>query len=194
MSTTMLALPSGERERPRNLLPMGALLAGAGSLMAFAGLIAGYVVVRDASKVWPPKGVKVDNYLGAILVITALMASVVVEWGASSTRRGQLGQAKGALALAMLFGLAFANGVWYLGQKLGFGVARDAYAGIVYTMVGLSLVNIVVGLGLLVAAFAKVAGRQQGPGDDEVVRAAAWYWQFVVVAWTAVYATLFLLK
>ena len=79
MATSMLALPSGERERPRNLLPMGALLAGAGSLMAFAALIATYVVVRDATSVWPPKGVEVDNYLGAMLVITALMASAVVE-------------------------------------------------------------------------------------------------------------------
>ena len=194
MATTMLALPSGERARPRHLLPLGALLAGAGSFMAFAGLIGAYVVVRDSASTWPPKDVHVDNYLGAILVITAVMASAVVEWGAVSARRGQQRQAMGGLGLALLFGLAFLNGVWYLAQQLDFGAARDAYATLVYALVGLTAVNIVVGLGLLLGAFAKGAGRQQGPGADQVVRAAAWYWQSVVVAWIAVYATLFLLK
>jgi heme/copper-type cytochrome/quinol oxidase subunit 3 len=194
MSTTQLALPAADRSRPRAVLTLGSLLAGAASLMAFAGLAAAYINVRHLAGGWPPEGVEVDNYLGTILVITALMSSAMVEWGAVAARRGLRRQAMAALALSILMASAHANAVWYLGTRLGFPVTEHAYGALAYAMVGLSLINALAGLVLIAAAWGKVAGRQSSGPFDEVVRSAAWYWQFVVAGWVIVYATLFLLK
>ena len=44
----------------------------------------------------------------------------------------------------------------------------------------------------LVMALARTIGRQITSTHDEMLRAVAWYWDFVVLAWTAVYATIWL--
>ena len=69
-SSPMLALPSGERDRPRNLTTIGVLVSGIGSLMGFAALLAAYINVSHFNKPWPPGGVRIQNYTGTMLSLT----------------------------------------------------------------------------------------------------------------------------
>jgi heme/copper-type cytochrome/quinol oxidase subunit 3 len=50
----------------------------------------------------------------------------------------------------------------------------------------------IVGLAGMVVALGRTIARQTGPGRTEVVRVVAWFWDFVVVAWIAIYATVWL--
>ena len=86
-SSPMLALPSGERARPRNLTTVGVLVGGIGSLMGFTALLAAYINLSHFNKPWPPRGVKIQNYTGTMLSLTMLMALITVEWCVYATRR-----------------------------------------------------------------------------------------------------------
>jgi len=189
-----LALPPAGRDRPTHVFTTGALLAAAGGTMLFGALIAAYVNVRNYAVAWPPKGVKVDMYLGGMLAITLVMSACFVEWAPAALRRSQPRQVMGALALTAFLGVAFLNGVWYFATQLHLPAKASAYAELTYALVGASGLAAAGGVVTLLAVIAKVAGRQVGPRDPDLVRAAAWYWQFVVVSWLAVYSTLFLLK
>lgn len=189
-----LALPPGGRDRPTQVFTTAALVTAAAGTMLFGALIAAYVQVRHYEATWPPKGVKVDMYLGGMLTVTLLMSAWLVEWAPAALRRSQPRQVMGALALTAFLGVAFINGVWYLLNQLHLPARESAYATLTYALAGASGVAAAGGVVVLLAAIAKVAGRQVGPRDPDAVRAAAWYWQFVVVSWVAVYSTLFFVK
>lgn len=191
---TTLALPPAGRDRPTHVFTTAALLAAAGGTTLFGALIGAYANVRHYAVVWPPKGVKVDMYLGGVLTITLLISAWLVEWAPAALRRSQPRQVMGALALTVFLGVAFINGLWYFVTRLHLPVKATTYAELSYALVGASGVAAAGGIVALLAVIAKVSGRQVGPRDPDLVRAAAWYWQFVVVSWVAVYSTLFLLK
>jgi len=191
-SSPMLALPSGERARPRNLTTVGVLVGVVGSLMGFLALLAAYVNVSHFNKPWPPKGVRIQNYPGTMLTLTMLMALVTVEWAVYATRREQRGQAISALLLTIGFGLAFLNLLWYFGRRIGFGPGESAFAVMFFALLVAAGSVAAIGVALLIGAFGRVLGRQYNGVDVDGLRATAWFWDFAVVAWVIVYATLWL--
>jgi heme/copper-type cytochrome/quinol oxidase subunit 3 len=188
----MLALPSAERPKPRNLLNLGAILGGVGSLMAVGAFTAAWVNVSHFTRPWPPKGVTISNYDGTLLVLTMLMSAATVEWGIWAIRREQQNQAVAGFALSAGLGVAFLNLLWYTGRKLGFGPAASPYSVLLFAMFATVGVAVAVGIGLLLAALARVLGQQFRPNDLEAARAVGWFWQFLVLAWIVVYATVWL--
>jgi cytochrome c oxidase subunit 3 len=189
-----LALPSGVRSRPANVLNLGTLLLGGAGAMVFGGLLAAYLQLRGVAASWPPGKESLDNYLGVTLFLTALLSAFTVEWAPSSIKRGNQRQTLWGLALSLGLGLAFLNLLWYLGTQLGFGVADSGYATVVYASLVATGVQVAVGLGYLVVALVRTAGHQAIPGDHRLVRAAAWYWQWVNVCWLVVFTALYVLQ
>jgi cytochrome c oxidase subunit 3 len=195
VTAPQLALPSGGRERPRNLINLTTLLLVTGGTMLFGALISAYVALDHAAAVWPPDGVQLDNYIGTMLSLTALMSAVTVEWASSAVKRDDQAQGVWGLALTLGFGLAFLNLLWFLGRKVGFGpgsVKVGPYAVIFFALLAAAGVVALIGLFAVLMALMRTLGGQMTPGRHEMVRAVAWYWDFVVVAWIAVYATLWL--
>ena len=188
-----LALPSGRPARRSHVLNLGVLLLGGAGAMVFAGLAAAYVQLRATADVWPPKDVELDNYLGVTLFITALLSAATAEWAPYAIKRGNQRQALWGQLLTIGMGLAFLNLLWYLGSRLGFGVAEHAYGTVVVAALVAMAVQVVIGLGFIVVALARTGGHQAVPGDHEVVRSAAWYWQWVNVSWLIVFTAVFLL-
>jgi heme/copper-type cytochrome/quinol oxidase subunit 3 len=94
-----------------------------------------------------------------------------------------MAQAKGALALTVGFGVAFLNLLWYFGRHIGFGPGRYAYGVVIFAMMTFVGVAVVAGIVALLATLARVTGAQVAGDDAEMARAAAWYWDFVAVAW-----------
>jgi heme/copper-type cytochrome/quinol oxidase subunit 3 len=191
-SSPMLALPSGERARPRNLTTVGVLVAVVGSLMGFLALLAAYVNVSHFNKPWPPRGVRIQNYPGTMLTLTMLMALVTMEWAVYATRREQRGQSVSALLLTIGLGLAFLNLLWYFGRRIGFGPGESAFAVMFFALLVAAGSVAAIGVALLIGAFGRVLGRQYNGVDVDGLRATAWFWDFAVVAWVIVYATLWL--
>ena len=127
------ALPSGAPPRPRNVATLGVLILATGGVMAFAALVAAYRALQHAGPL-PPKGVKLDNYLGVMATLTMLLSVPLVEWGWTAVRREQRRQAITALGLTIAMGVAFIDLDWYLVSRLGFGVATP-YGTVFYAMV-----------------------------------------------------------
>ena len=192
--TTVLALPSGDRDRPKNLASITALLAGLGELMMVGGLVAAYLNVRGLAGRWPPKGASLDNYMGTMLFLTLMLSMITVEWGVYAVRHDNRRQGLSALALTVGFGFAFINLLWYVGTQLHFGPADHSYGVLVYALLIAPGVIAAIGIGFLVVAIARIVGGQVTPGNPEVVRAAAWHWHVVTGAWLLAFLALYILQ
>ena len=193
MSTDQLALPAAGRPRHSHVLNLGVLLLGGAGAMVFMGLAAAYVQIRAVAGEWPPRDVEIDNYLGVTLLITALLSAATAEWAPYAIKRGNRRQALWGLLLTVGMGLSFLNLLWYLGSRLGYGVGEHAYGTVVVASLIAMAVQVVIGLGFLVVALARMGGHQVIAGDHQLVRAAAWYWQWVNVSWLVVFVFLFIL-
>jgi cytochrome c oxidase subunit 3 len=189
-----LALPAGGRDRPSHVLNLGTLLLGGAGAMVFGALFAAYIQLRGVADRWPPQKVELDNYLGVTLLLTALLSAVTAEWAPFSIKRGNRRQAIWALTLTLGFGLAFLNMLWYLATQLGFGIADHAYATVVYAAVFATGAQVVIGLVYVLVALVRTGGHQVVAGDHELLRAAAWYWQWVGVSWLVVFTALYVLQ
>lgn len=189
-----LALPSAGGERPRNVLPLAALLGGSGLLMVFGTLVAAYVHLRGKVHPFLPEHFTLDQYLGNMMAITAVLSAFTAEWGAASVKRSLLAQAKTAYAITIALGLALLNLLWFTAGKVGVGVADGPY-GVVVAALAL-LLGAAVTLGIAFAAFTlfRVSGGQVSAAEPEQARAASWYWHFTVVAAIAVWYTVVVLK
>jgi cytochrome c oxidase subunit III len=193
MSTEQLALPAAGRPRHSHVLNLGVLLLGGAGAMVFAGLAAAYVQVRAVAGDWPPPDVEIDNYLGVTLLITALLSAATAEWAPYAIKRGNRRQALWGLLLTIGMGLSFLNLLSYLGSRLGYGVAEHAFGTVVIASLIAMAVQVVIGIGFNVVALARTGGHQAVTGDHQLVRSAAWYWQWVNVSWLIVFVFLFVL-
>jgi len=188
----MLALPSADRPPARNLQNIGALVGGIGGLMLVAGFVAAWVSVGHFTKPWPPKDVDLSNYDGTMLSLTMLMSAVTVEWGIWAARKNLRSQAVAGFFISIGLGLAFLNLEWFLGRRLGFGVAASPYSVLLYSMLAVAGIAVVAGVLALVAVVARVLGGQIIGTNIEMARAVGWLWQAVVVGWIVIYATVWL--
>jgi heme/copper-type cytochrome/quinol oxidase subunit 3 len=193
---TPLALPPAGRTRPRNLMNVTVLMVVTGGVGLFAALIGAYIAVSNAVRTFPPPGVHFDDYVGNMLAITAIMSGVTVEWAWYSIRRDDRAQATWGLVLTALLGLASLNLIFFLGRSIGFGPGSakiGAFAVVFFALLSAAGAIGILGVGAVVMAFLRTVGGQMTPGNNEMVRAVCWYWDFVVIAWIAVWATLFAL-
>lgn len=191
---TALALPAGDTALPARSLKLGGLAAGVAGLMLTAALSAAYLGLRGNAEEWPPEGFEIDAFLGVMLTLTAVLTSTFAAWALSADGRGQRRQAAAALTLAAFVGLCLLNGVWYLGTRVDLGAGSSPFATMTYALLGAIGVLLAAGAVGLLAAVAKVGGRQTGPPFPGVVQAAVWFWQLTLVAWIVVWTTLFLVK
>jgi cytochrome c oxidase subunit 3 len=194
VATEQLALPSGARSRPSHVLNLGTFLLGASGAMVFAALLAGYLQLQAESTSWPPGKAHLDNYLGVMLFLTSVLSAVTAEWAPYSIKRGNQRQTLWGLALTLGFGLAFLNLLWYLSTQLGVGVADSAYATLVYAAILATAAQVVIGLVYVLVALVRTGGHQVVPGDHQLVRAAAWYWQWVNLSWLIAFTALFIFQ
>lgn len=193
-ATATLALPSGNRGRPLHLATVTALLAGVAELMVMAALFASYLNVRGLANRWPPKGVRVDNYLGTTLFLTLVLSVITAEWAVFALRRGNRRQALSASALTVGLGAAFINLLWYAGTQLHYGPADNSYAVLVYAQLIAAGVIAAIGIGFMLVALARTAGDQVTAGNPALLRAAVWHWHVVTAAWTLAFLAIYVLQ
>jgi heme/copper-type cytochrome/quinol oxidase subunit 3 len=192
--TPMAALPAAGGERPRNVIATGTALVCAGATTFFGALMAAYLELRSHTSVWPPRGVKFDEYLGNMLVITMLLGACSVQWAVSAVKRGENRQGVAALGITMGFGVAFLNLLSYAISQQHLSISSNAYAGLVGAMA--VLVGIVVGLavGFCLLTLLKVKGEQVSAAEPDLARACAWFWHYATFATVVVWLTVVVTK
>jgi heme/copper-type cytochrome/quinol oxidase subunit 3 len=192
-----LALPPAGRTRPANAINLTVLMVVTGGIGLFAALIGAYAALghSTAAAQWPPSGVTIDDYVGSMLTITVLMSAVTVEWACYAITRDDPAQATWGLLLTAGFGLAFLDLLWFLGRKVNFGPGSTKigpFAVVFFALIVAVGFVALLGVVAVLLALSRTLGRQMNAANHEMVRAVAWYWDFVVVAWIAVFATIWL--
>lgn len=189
MATTadQLALPSGERRVDPTPAVFGIIAAGVASVVLVGALLGAWLALKSGTAVWPPKGVKVENYFGTTLSATVLMATLAGWWALFGVRRGERGQAAAALALVIFLQGAFINLLTYVIRGVHFGPATSPY-GVLYYALNVAVIAIAAS-GMIVAAvsLARVLGGQVTPAEPQLGWAAAWYGTAVGAAWLGMY-------
>lgn len=183
--TAVAALESGQApSRPSgpHALTVAAYVAGGALVLMSFALLAGFYNLRHGSAVWPPKDVKLDPYLNAMLSVTMLLSAGVVAWAASAASLGNRRQAIAALALTAGLGGAFLNLAWYTGSHAGFGPSSHAFGAVVLTALAVGCASVVVGIVFLAATLLR-AQLRAGEPEDGSIGAAARFWFLVVAAW-----------
>lgn len=194
MAEPALALPAAGGERPRGLLRLGVLFLAASGAMLFGALIAAYLRLRALTDPWPPKGVKIDLYLGNTMAITVLMAAVTMEWACQALRRNHTRQVSAALGLTIGFALAVLNLLSYTAGRVRFDAASHPYGLVTTAMVMVLGILVGVGVAVITLTLFRVAGRQITAAEPEALRVAACFWYFLVAASLAVWYTVVVLK
>ncbi len=184
-------------QRPRMLISATGLVV-AGGIMFFASMIAIFANLRhDAggtTAAWLPDGATISNGpLGFSTIVTLGLSLITVQWAISANKRGDRNNAVAALGLTMMLGLAHINMIIFSVKEIGIGIAESEWATLAYTMTAASLVTTVFGIGYLLAAAIKLFAGQVGVRNP-TVSAGAFFWYFQVLAWFAVFITVYAIK
>src|SRR5690606_22599580 len=98
-----------------------------------------------------------------------------------------------ALGVTVLLGVAFINGAVYGWQQLGLGIADSTQAVLIYTITGLHVAMVAVGLLYLSVMAFKALGGQLTGRAAEGLSAAALFWYVTIgvyaVIWYGIYIT-----
>jgi heme/copper-type cytochrome/quinol oxidase subunit 3 len=175
---------------------LGILMFMAAETMLFAGLIAGFLVLRYGAVVWPPPfqprlPIEVTGVNTAVL----LGSSVTMASALRAIRRGNQAGLVGGLGLTAVLGATFLGVQGYEWARLvGFGltVTSGAYGATFYTLIGthgLHVLGALIWLGIvLVGAW---RGRFSARAHTPVV-VCAMFWSFVVFLWPILYLLVYL--
>lgn len=197
-TTPAPALPAGAQPvQPasgRGLSVLGVALVIAADAMVVGALIAAYLGMRSAAAFWPPKGASVDRYIGNVTLITIVMSAFSAQWARHAARRDDRRNLVIGLGLTAVLALAVANAEWFAISRQSFGVGRHAFGTMHAVLIGYHLANVVAAVVLLVVTGFRAASGQFDAEHHDAVAATTAFWQFVVVAWIAVFACLFVLK
>ena len=175
---------------------LGMLVFMGAETMLFAGLIAGFLVLRYGAVVWPPPfqprlPIEVTGVNTAVL----LLSSATMARAVRAIRRGNQAGLVGGLGLTALLGAAFLGVQGYEWARLvGFGltVTSGAYGATFYTLIGthgLHVLGALIWLGIVLARAWR--GRFSARAHTPVV-VCAMYWSFVVFLWPILYLLVYL--
>ena len=189
--------PPAPPARPRVLL-VGTALAAGSAAMVLLTLIALYARMRAdviaSGEAWMPEGTNLQLTPGGMAMTTLLLSLLTVGWIVQALRNDDRGHALMAFGITLLLGAAYINVVVYSWQQLGLGITSSTQALLIYTITGLHVA--LVGMGMLflaVMGFRAVGGQLTGR-SAEGVSAAVLYWFVTVGLYAAVWYAITITK
>ncbi len=194
--TPALAPPPQPR-RPRVLF-LGTAFAAAGVSMAFVGLLAIYVAVRQQAlgggATWLPEGVTIPLTAPNVAFATLLMSVVTMQWAIYAIANRDRTNAYVALGLTVLLGAAFANSTAYLYSQMGLVIADSVPGVLIYAISGAHLVLTIGALGFIAVVALRALGGEYTPRDHEGLSSAALFWYATVAVYAVIWYTIFITK
>ena len=190
--------PWGEPERTPLVsnAVLGLLMFMAAETMLFAGLIAGFLVLRYGAAVWPPPfqprlPIEVTGVNTAVL----LGSSVTMLRALSAIRRGNQAGLVGGLGLTAVLGATFLGVQGYEWVRLvGFGltVTSGSYGATFYTLIGTHGLHVLGALIWLGIVLVRAWGGHFSARAHTPVVVCAMFWSFVVFLWPILYLLVYL--
>jgi heme/copper-type cytochrome/quinol oxidase subunit 3 len=183
--------------RPRVLL-IGSALASGSAAMVVLALVAQYARLRNdvisGGSPWLPEEANIQLTPGSMGMVTLVMSLATVAWIVHALRNEDRTHALLAFGVTLLFGAAFINVTVFGWQQLGLGIASSTQALLIYTITG--LVVAMVGIGMLflaVMAFRALGGQLTGRSAEGVV-AAVLFWYVTVAVYAVVWYAITITK
>ena len=203
MATTVTDLevfteaPPAPPARPRVLL-IGTALATGGAAIVLLTLIGLYAQLRSevlaSGEVWLPEGTNLQLTPGGMGMATLGFSLFTVAWIVQALRNDDRGHALMAFEVTLVLGAAYINVIAYGWQQMGVGITSSPQALLIFTITGLHVAMVGVGmLFLAVMAFKAVGGQLTGRAA-EGVSAAALYWFVTVAVYGAVWYSITITK
>jgi len=172
------------------------LLFIASETALFLVLLAAYFYVRIHSDGhWPQGDIEKPKLLRPALMTVFLIAgSAPVYLAEQAAKRGLQTRLRLALAATFVLGAAFVGlQVWDFSASLDrFGPQKNAYASLLYTIVGLHGTHVALGLVLVCWTFLWALLGRFTPERNLAIQNVALYWHFLSASWVVLFLTLYL--
>ena len=182
-------------DRPRVTL-VGTTMVAAACGMFFTGLIATYLRLRaqtiEETGAWFTD-VNVQLPSPSIVMLTLGMSMVTAQWALWAITHKDRRNGYVALALTIFLGVASVNSIIYNWSQMGFVVAEQVQAVLVYTISGAHLAMLIAAMGFIGLMAVRAMAGQFRQGQSDGLAAAVLFWDAMVavytVIWYAVYIT-----
>lgn len=197
MSTAALTANDLPHHAPPRTAIFGMTIFLASEAMLFAGLIAGYIVLRLSSPAWPPSPEypKLPIILTGINTVFLITSSFTYHAAEVAVKKGKKGLFW--LLLTVLLGTLFLciqayewthlhhEGLWF--NKGG------VYGSSFFVLTGFHGAHVAVGVLLILVAFLRQLGGAFTAQNHTYLILAGMYWHFVDVVWLFLYSILYLI-
>jgi len=198
MSTAALTAhdsPSDHHASQRTAV-FGMTIFLASEAMLFAGLIAGYIVLRLSSPAWPPSPdlPKLPVVLTGINTVFLIASSFTYHAAEVAVKKGKKGTAW--LFLTVLLGslfLCIQGYEWYHMHHEGLWFnTGGAYGSSFFVLTGFHGLHVLVGVLMIAWALIRQLGGAYTAQSHTYLILAGMYWHFVDVVWLFLYSVLYL--
>ncbi len=198
MSTAALTAhdsPSDHHASQRTAV-FGMTIFLASEAMLFAGLIAGYIVLRLSSPAWPPSPdlPKLPILLTGINTVFLITSSFTYHFAEVAVKKGKKGTAW--LFLTVLLGslfLCIQGYEWYHMHHEGLWFNKGgAYGSSFFVLTGFHGLHVLVGVLMIAWALIRQFGGAFTAQSHTYLILAGMYWHFVDVVWLFLYSVLYL--
>lgn len=182
---------------PQRMAVFGMTIFLASEAMLFAGLIAGYLVLRLSSPAWPPDPTlpHLPIFLTGINTVFLISSSFTYHAAEVAVKKGRSGVAW--LLVTVLLGSLFLGiqayewthlyheGLWF--NKGG------AYGSTFFVLTGFHGLHVLLGVLMIAFAFLRQLGGAYTAESHTYLILAGMYWHFVDVVWLFLYTVLYLI-
>ena len=183
---------SARRSYPVGWWGMVGLIATEATI--FALLLSADFFLLAQAKEWPPAGIE-NPRLGLAIPFSLVLwaSSIPILIAEAAIEKGKVRTFRNALAVSFVMGAAFVAYSVYDFRELHFGWRDNAYGSTHYTIIGLHLAHVCVGLIMSAVVQAKAWTGRYDDGPHVSATVFALYWHFVDAVWLVVFPSLFLL-
>ena len=195
MSTSALTAHETPHAPPRTAV-FGMTIFLASEAMLFAGLIAGYIVLRLSSPAWPPSPdlPALPVVLTGINTVFLIASSFTYHAAEVAVKKGKTGTAW--LFITVLLGTLFLciqGYEWYHMHHEGLWFnTGGAYGSSFFVLTGFHGLHVLVGVLMIAWALIRQLGGAYTAQSHTYLILAGMYWHFVDVVWLFLYSVLYL--
>ena len=195
MSATPVALPASEVQwvlPPRAKVGMLSLILAESAI--FSIFVVAYVFYIGKSLTGPTPREVLD--VPILNTICLLSSSITIPLAVSGLRKGRTGAFTGWWLATIALGLKFVIGTGQEWHRLiyhdGLTIKTNLFGTTYYSLVGLHLFHVIVGLTMLSVVMAFALARKVKEEHSERVDALSLYWHFVDAVWVVVFTVVYI--
>lgn len=150
-----------------------------------------FYLASQAPGPWPPSGAP-PILSAAVNTAILLASSLTAWWGQRGIEKGSSGRLILGLALSLVLGAVFVGVQVHDWMHKPFSPATDAYGSLFYTITGVHIAHVAIGLFILACLILWGAMGRFSAGRHLHVTLGVLYWHFVDAVWLVVFTTFFL--